>query len=52
MLDVRILRLVEAIDAAGGRALIVGGWVRDRLLGLPAKDADLEVYGLELADLE
>ena len=31
---------------AGGRALIVGGWVRDRLLGLPSKDVDLEVFGL------
>ena len=31
---------------AGGRALIVGGWVRDRLLGHPSKDVDLEVFGL------
>jgi tRNA nucleotidyltransferase (CCA-adding enzyme) len=32
---------------AGGRALIVGGWVRDRLLGHPSKDIDIEVYGLD-----
>jgi tRNA nucleotidyltransferase (CCA-adding enzyme) len=30
----------------GGRALIVGGWVRDHLLGLPNKDVDVEVYGI------
>ena len=30
----------------GGRALVVGGWVRDRLMGRPSKDLDLEVYGL------
>ena len=38
--------IAGAVDAAGGRALIVGGWVRDRLLGRVAKDLDLEVYGL------
>jgi tRNA nucleotidyltransferase (CCA-adding enzyme) len=32
---------------AGGRALIVGGWVRDRLRGVQAsEDLDLEVYGV------
>ena len=42
----RARRLAEAVRAAGGRALIVGGWVRDRLLGLDSKDVDLEVYGV------
>jgi tRNA nucleotidyltransferase (CCA-adding enzyme) len=32
--------------AEGGRALVVGGWVRDRLLGRPNKDVDVEVYGI------
>ncbi len=32
---------------AGGRALLVGGFVRDELLGLAPKDADIEVFGLE-----
>jgi tRNA nucleotidyltransferase (CCA-adding enzyme) len=32
--------------AAGGRALVVGGWVRDRLCGVPSKDLDLEVFGI------
>ena len=42
--------LVQAIAGRvkenGGRALIVGGWVRDRLLGRPSKDVDLEVFGM------
>ena len=38
--------MVRAVRDAGGRALIVGGWVRDRLMGRPSKDVDLEVYGL------
>ncbi len=38
--------IVRAVRDAGGRALIVGGWVRDRLMGQPSKDIDLEVYGL------
>jgi tRNA nucleotidyltransferase (CCA-adding enzyme) len=39
-------QVAAAVRTAGGRALIVGGWVRDRLLGLPSKDVDLEVFGL------
>jgi len=35
-----------AVRDAGGRALIVGGWVRDRLMGRESKDIDLEVYGV------
>ncbi len=40
-----------AVRNAGGRALIVGGWVRDRLLGRTSKDVDLEVYGIDAARL-
>ena len=45
-------RLATAVAVArhvhdeGGRALIVGGWVRDRLMGRPSKDVDIEVYGV------
>jgi tRNA nucleotidyltransferase (CCA-adding enzyme) len=42
-----IRAISEAVAAAGGRALVVGGWVRDRLLGFDSKDVDVEVYGLE-----
>jgi tRNA nucleotidyltransferase (CCA-adding enzyme) len=38
--------IARRVDDAGGRALIVGGWVRDRLMGRSCKDLDLEVYGL------
>jgi tRNA nucleotidyltransferase (CCA-adding enzyme) len=41
------LAIARAIRDAGGRALVVGGWVRDRLLGRESKDVDLEVYGVE-----
>jgi tRNA nucleotidyltransferase (CCA-adding enzyme) len=43
--------IAVAIRQAGGRALIVGGWVRDRLLGRDSKDIDLEVYGIDAARL-
>jgi len=39
------------IAEAGGRALLVGGSVRDSILGLPKKDLDIEVYGLEAHSL-
>ncbi len=40
------LEIARAVRNAGGRALIVGGWVRDRLLEIDSKDVDLEVYGM------
>jgi tRNA nucleotidyltransferase (CCA-adding enzyme) len=42
----RALDILTTVRAAGGRALIVGGWVRDRLMGRDSKDLDIEVYGL------
>lgn len=42
-----MLRVANAINREGGRSLIVGGGVRDALLGLHPKDFDLEVYGVE-----
>jgi tRNA nucleotidyltransferase (CCA-adding enzyme) len=47
----RARAIARAVRLAGGRALIVGGWVRDRLLGQPSKDIDLEVYGVPPASL-
>src|SRR6185436_19165840 len=40
------VRLAEAIHAAGGRGLVVGGWVRDRLRGESSRELDVEVFGL------
>ena len=57
-----ILDIAEAIAVAGGRAILVGGFVRDQVLyeleraapggsGEP-DDIDIEVYGLSLEELE
>jgi len=43
--------LARAVAARGGRAWLVGGCVRDVLLGGTRKDFDLEVYGVEPAAL-
>ena len=37
----------SAVKEAGGRAYLVGGCVRDALLGIAPKDVDMEIYGLE-----
>jgi tRNA nucleotidyltransferase (CCA-adding enzyme) len=42
----RAADIARAVQAAGGRALVVGGWVRDHLLGRDSKDLDIEAYGL------
>jgi len=47
-----IVFLARHIADSGGRALFVGGVVRDRLLGRKPKDIDVEVYGLSLEQLE
>ena len=39
-------RICDLIHGAGGRALYVGGWVRDRCLGLEATDIDIEIFGV------
>jgi tRNA nucleotidyltransferase (CCA-adding enzyme) len=43
--------IARAVAARGGRAWLVGGCVRDVLLGEPRKDFDLEVYGVAPAAL-
>jgi tRNA nucleotidyltransferase (CCA-adding enzyme) len=47
----KALAIASAVRAAGGRALVVGGWVRDRLLGHESKDIDIEVFGIDAARL-
>ena len=44
--------IARDVHSAGGRALIVGGWVRDRLLGLDSKDVDVEVFGVDAESLK
>jgi tRNA nucleotidyltransferase (CCA-adding enzyme) len=47
----RAREIAASIREAGGRALIVGGWVRDRLMDRASKDIDVEVYGMPAARL-
>lgn len=47
MLPVKVFSLSELIRDNGGRAMLVGGCVRDDLMGVEPKDWDLEVYGVE-----
>src|ERR1044072_4102457 len=46
-----VLSLARAINDAGGRAVLVGGCVRDMLMGAQPKDWDVEVYQLDPARL-
>lgn len=39
--------IARAVAERGGRALIVGGWVRDQLRGQASKDIDIEVFGID-----
>ena len=39
-----LIRIAEAIARSGGRAYLVGGCVRDGLMGRPQKDYDIEVH--------
>lgn len=50
-LPASLVTLVRDVRATGGRALLVGGSVRDGLLGRSLKDFDLEVFGLPLPAL-
>jgi len=43
----QVIALADAVRDEGGRALLVGGCVRDELMGEQPKDWDLEVYGIE-----
>jgi tRNA nucleotidyltransferase (CCA-adding enzyme) len=43
--------IARAVAARGGRAWLVGGCVRDVLLGMERKEFDLEVFGVAPAEL-
>jgi tRNA nucleotidyltransferase (CCA-adding enzyme) len=50
-LPITLERIVGELRDDGYLAVVVGGSVRDALLGLPAKDLDIEVYGSSYDDL-
>lgn len=58
MLPNEIMAVIEAVRNLGGRALLVGGAIRDMVLGsirgaeIEPKDFDIEVYGLTVEELE
>ena len=43
----KIFKLAQSVTEAGGRALLVGGCVRDAIMGAEPKDFDVEVYGVD-----
>ena len=45
-IPVEAVAIARVVADHGGRALVVGGFVRDRLLGLESKDLDIEVFGV------
>lgn len=47
----RAVELARLVRAHGGRALVVGGFVRDRLLGRTSTDLDVEVFGIDQEQL-
>ncbi|MEA2029800.1 MAG: hypothetical protein U9N49_12625, partial [Campylobacterota bacterium] len=50
-----VIKIAHDIKQAGGKAIVVGGSIRDYFLNLASKDWDIEVYGLasieELKDI-
>ena len=39
-------KIAQAVNASGGRAFFVGGYVRDEILGRRGKDIDIEIHGV------
>ncbi|NRA39333.1 MAG: nucleotidyltransferase [Planctomycetes bacterium] len=51
--DTEVLRqVVHKLQQQGAQAYIVGGYVRDALLGIPSKDIDVEIFGMESEQLK
>jgi tRNA nucleotidyltransferase (CCA-adding enzyme) len=50
-LRVPCAKIADGVRSVGGRAYMVGGAVRDGLLGLPVKDVDIEVFGVQAEKL-
>ena len=44
-------KILKEIADNGGQAIYVGGYVRDRFMGIESRDLDVEVYGIPAEDL-
>ncbi|MFV0246843.1 MAG: hypothetical protein ACK5HS_02795 [Mycoplasmatales bacterium] len=44
--DTHTLSLIEHIHKAGGHCFIVGGFIRDNILGIYSEDIDIEVFNI------
>ncbi len=51
-IDPEIIEFLTAFQKAGGRGVLVGGLIRDLLLGVESKDYDIEIFGLTMDQLE
>ena len=47
-----VKRIAQLLQEKGGRALLVGGCVRDAIMGITSKDYDLEVYNLTCDEIK
>ena len=43
-----LITILQELNTQGFQALLIGGCVRDALLGAISKDIDVEVYGIDL----
>jgi len=50
-LEPKVLEIIQELNNKGNLVLIVGGAVRDAILGIEPKDIDIEVYGINYNDL-
>lgn len=51
MINQQVIELITLINSQGGKCYIVGGFVRDQLLGIKNLDIDIEVFNLDLNEL-
>lgn len=50
-LEPKILEIITELNRKGNQCLIVGGAVRDAILGVEPDDIDIEVYKINYQDL-
>jgi tRNA nucleotidyltransferase (CCA-adding enzyme) len=51
LLDANVLKIINQLPTRA-RGLVVGGAVRDALMGLETKDLDIEIHGLNYQELK